>query len=239
MMLDLKQYEKLVFTSGKEEGIIEYIFSIIQPESRISLDFGVGPDLACCNSINLVINHNFTGYFIERKDISENIKNEIQNKFPMAEERIKILFRHLTIRNINETIKEFGLPEEIDFLSIDVDGNDLHFLNAIDTLTAKLLMIEYNPSIPKERSISIPYIENFVWPTFHHNYYGASLKALVKIAKIKGYVLIGCESQGANAFFLKKEFVCKDFEEVKLDDVIICKNKNLWEASKYLNWIEI
>ena len=36
-------------------------------------------------------------------------------------------------------------------------------------------------------------------------YHGASLAALTKVANSKGYALVGCESQGANAFFVRRD----------------------------------
>ncbi len=51
------------------------------------------------------------------------------------------------------------------------------------------------------------------------NYFGASLLALVKLGKLKGYTLIGCEKRGMNAFFIRDDlvkgnFAVKDIKEL-------------------------
>ena len=38
-------------------------------------------------------------------------------------------------------------------------------------------------------------------------YYGASLKALIKLGSSKGYAFICCNKAGNNAFFVKKELL--------------------------------
>ena len=45
-------------------------------------------------------------------------------------------------------------------------------------------------------------------------YYGASLKALVKLGKKKGYELVHCNKAGNNAFFVKKELLTDKIKSI-------------------------
>jgi cold shock CspA family protein len=65
----------------------------------------------------------------------------------------------------------------------------------------------------------VPYDPSFVRSQKHSSnlYYGASLGALVQLAKQKGYSFIGCNSKGNNAYFIRNDkvapFKVKDLQE--------------------------
>ena len=67
-----------------------------------------------------------------------------------------------------------------------------------------------------EEPITVKYDPNF---DKHHYvpfnfYYGASLAALTKLAHAKGYILVGCESTGTNAFFIRQDAAAGKFTDV-------------------------
>lgn len=65
--------------------------------------------------------------------------------------------------------------------------------------------MEYNAVFGYDRAITIPYSPDFVRSQAHHSYLyaGSSLRALELLGIKKGYRLIGCNSAGNNAYFLK------------------------------------
>jgi hypothetical protein len=67
--------------------------------------------------------------------------------------------------------------------------------------------IEYNASLGSQLSLSIPYDPLFDRHQHHTSgfYHGASITALEKLGKEKGYSLIGCDSNGVNAFFVRED----------------------------------
>jgi hypothetical protein len=87
------------------------------------------------------------------------------------------------------------VPEDFDFLTVDIDGNDFHVWNAIVKYKPKVVMIEFNPTIPPE--------VHFVQPADPAINQGGSLAAMVDLARRKNYELIGV--MGVNAFFVRKE----------------------------------
>jgi hypothetical protein len=54
-------------------------------------------------------------------------------------------------------------------------------------------------------SLVVPYEPTQTWNGT--NYFGASLEALVRLGRHKGSRLVGCSFNGANAFFVRDEFV--------------------------------
>src|SRR5438105_3964176 len=62
--------------------------------------------------------------------------------------------------------------------------------------------IEYNATFPPPPSVTVPYEANRVWDGTNH--FGASLEALVRLGERKGYVLVGCNFTGVNAFFVRR-----------------------------------
>jgi hypothetical protein len=48
---------------------------------------------------------------------------------------------------------------------------------------------------------------NYIWD--RSNYFGASLRSLTELGRKKGYSLVGTDSRGVNAFFVRDDFVGK------------------------------
>ena len=69
------------------------------------------------------------------------------------------------------------------------------------------MVIEYNAVFGPQRSFTITYDPEFDRYTKHPSglYFGASLRALTKLAQEKGYILAGCDSRGVNAFFVRRD----------------------------------
>lgn len=83
----------------------------------------------------------------------------------------------ITVENIRSL-----LPEHIDLLSIDIDGNDYWVWKEIQH-TPKMVIIEFNPTL--DGSFVYPYDKNFVWKG--DNNYGSSKLALIELGIEKGY----------------------------------------------------
>jgi len=174
----LKNKEFKIYSQNGEDGIISYIFSKIKPKDYTFVEIGAG-DGHECNTATLKKLYDWQG-------------RQIDTEF------------FATAENVNQLFKYQG--NEIDLLSIDIDGNDYWIWKAIKC-KPRVVVIEYNASFG-HRSITIPYDPNFKWTpasdiSFYH---GASLKALTKLGEEKGYVLVGCESSGVNSFFVLKKY---------------------------------
>ena len=106
--------------------------------------------------------------------------------------------------NINEIIFSNIKQRQIDFLSIDIDGNDYWVLEKIDTDKINVICSEYNALIGNNVQKVIPYNKNFTYK--NDFYFGASLHSYVGLLESKNFHLVAIDSSGTNAFYVKKEF---------------------------------
>ena len=85
------------------------------------------------------------------------------------------------------------IPNDFDFLTIDIDGADYHVWNGVTRYRPKVVCIECNPSFPSDvMFIQEPGQEN----------QGSSMLATVMLANEKGYELVA--TLGGNAFFVDR-----------------------------------
>lgn len=92
---------------------------------------------------------------------------------------------------------------KIDFLNLDIDGNDYYILKAVlDACEPNLIVAEINPIFERNEAKVMPYNEAHVWKS--DTYYGMSLAACEKLAEQYGYTLMHLHA-GINAFLLRND----------------------------------
>lgn len=193
--MNLDQKSKKIFSQNGEDGAIDYIFKKIGFKTKIFIEFGFG----CFenNSRNLIKNFGFSGLFIDG--------NSRECEIAKSHYRSNIFIENafITKENINQLISKH-YTGDIDFLSIDIDGVDLHILDAIDAIHPRVVCIEYCASIGVDKSVTVPYKDDFSRHAEHRSgfYCGASLKANILVMKKKNFKFIGTVS-GLNAFFVR------------------------------------
>jgi len=88
-------------------------------------------------------------------------------------------------------------------ISIDIDGRDWHVWRSLTGFRPRVVVVEFNPSIPND--VLFVQDENF---SFNH---GCSLRALVALAKEKRYELVATTDW--NAFFVEES----EFPKFQID----------------------
>jgi hypothetical protein len=96
--------------------------------------------------------------------------------------------RTLTKDNIVNTFKEFNVPNEFDFLNIDIDGNDYWLLKSIleGGYKPRVIMVETNVRFSPETDLVQRYDENWYWQG--SGWYGCSPLSMAILAEQHGYV---------------------------------------------------
>jgi hypothetical protein len=209
----LEAYEYSLFSQNGEDGILRYLFSEIGASSKTFLEFGFG--VVQNNSLRLILKEGWGGVLIDGLGASVKAFNKALQKFGIP--NVRAIQQFLDLQNLRATILDSGLPEQIDLLSIDVDGNDYWFWKDIlSYLNPRVVVIEYNASLGPELPLVVPYDPFFAFHEKHPSgfYHGASLTALVRLAHEKGYALIGCDSKGVNAFFVRRDCLSSSVTEV-------------------------
>jgi hypothetical protein len=200
---ELENAEFKVSSQWGEDGIIEHLVRNVAIEREIFVEFGV-QDYREANTRFLLTNRNWAGLVMDGS--AENIafikQDSIYWRFNLKAERA-----FLTRENINESIAGQGVSGDIGLLSIDIDGNDYWVWQAIDCISPRIVVTEYNALFGPAAPVSVPYEPSFERGRAHYSnlYWGCSLAALVHLGGTKGYVLVGCNSAGNNAFFVRKD----------------------------------
>lgn len=208
--------ELKVFSQHGEDGLLLYLFSQIGAQSRTFVEFGIS-DGRECNAANLALNFGWSGLLMDCVEANvEFARSHYAAKLGPDAGRVKIDLQMVTAENINPLLAEHDMAGEIDLLSIDIDGNDYWVWKAIDRVNPRLVVIEYNASLGPRRAATVRYVPQFDRFGAHPSgyYHGASLAAMAKLGAEKGYVLVGCDSSGANAFLVRRDLMGGELREL-------------------------
>lgn len=197
-----------IYSQTDEDGIIREIFRRIGLTNKTFVEFGIGNGLE--NNTLALLFDNWQGLWIDAS--SSSVKN-INKYFAEIIENghLKIVESFITRDNINDLISANIKSKEIDLLSIDIDGNDYHILNAISCIEPRVIVIEYNAKFTPPVLYCMDYDEKHTWEK--DDCFGVSLKFLEVNLEKKGYYLVGCNISGVNAFFVRKDLVSDHFLE--------------------------
>lgn len=200
---NIQDAEFKVFSQWGDDGIIQFLVHHLEIKPRTFIEFGV-ENYRESNTRFLLINDNWTGLIIEgdKEYIDYIIKDDLYWRHDLT-----AVCAFVNKENINEIFVENGFSGEIGILSIDIDGTDYWIWDAINVVDPMLVIIEYNSIFGDQYAITIPYDAKFIRTQAHYStlYWGASLKALCLLAKKKGYGFVGSNSNGNNAYFVRKD----------------------------------
>lgn len=212
----LTEVEFSIFSQWGDDGIIQWLIKHLPLTNRTFVEFGV-QDYLESNTRFLLMNDNWSGVVMDGSDV--NIEKIVDSYYYW---RYDLTAKHafITAENINSLLGEVPFNEDIGILHIDIDGNDYWVWEAISCTQPSIVIMEYNSVFGPERSITIPYHAAFERMEGHHSgiYFGASLGALNHLAGKKGYSLIGCNSAGNNAYFVRDDLLSKTIKPVTLRD---------------------
>jgi len=114
-----------------------------------------------------------------------------------------VVRERVTMENVNELVAAHGFVGEVDLFSIDIDSHDYWLLKALAACSPRILVVEYNAHFGPDASVTVPY--EALPDDAPKGYHGASLTALERLGREKGYRLVACDNMGANAFFLRDD----------------------------------
>ncbi|MGL2967015.1 hypothetical protein [Flavobacterium sp. XGLA_31] len=208
-----------VFSQFEEDGKLLYIFSLIGMGTKTFVDLGSN-DCVNSNCANLAVHFNWKGLFVDGDKKLLEIGQRFYKKTPDTwSYKPQFAACFLTKDNVNQLLKSHGFEGEIDFLSIDIDGNDYWIWEALDVIQPRVVMIE-SQVVFGVQNLVVPYQADFKGDVTNNYYYGASGLALQKLGKKKGYRLIGANEYGNNLFFIKNGLAEKDLPEISIETTL-------------------
>jgi len=214
--MGLTAFELTIQSQNGEDGILLHLLGHQRDLTRTIVEIGAGNGVEC-NSANLILNWGWSGLLIDGDPQEvEFAQRFYRSKIQDHQARVRNVRAFVTTENVNLLVDGYA---DADVLSIDIDGNDYWVWDAI-TIDPPIVVIEYNASFGPTASLTIPYDREFERFTAHSSgyYHGASLVALTRLAKGRGYELAGGDSQGVNAFFIRADRVSESIPLVSPED---------------------
>lgn len=205
-----------VYSQTDEDGIIDAIFRVLGEGSRVFAEFGCGNGLE--NNTHYLLLRGWRGVWVDGDD--KNIAH-IASHFPLSTPRLSVEQSFITRDNALSVARRGlakleGAPADVDFLSIDLDGNDAQVLDSLlAELSPRVVCVEYNGKFPYPADIEMVYDAAHAWQG--DDYYGASLGAFVRHFGAR-YRLVSCNLSGLNAFFVRAD-LAERFPEFPLEDL--------------------
>jgi hypothetical protein len=233
---DLRASEFRVYSQWGEDGIIQHLLRHVPIRNKTFVEFGV-EDYTEANTRFLLVNDNWSGLVL---DGSEANVRAIRGSELYWRYNLKAVPAFVTRENINDLLSAQGATGEIGLLSIDVDGVDYWIWEAIHVITPALVIAEYNARFGPERAVTVPYDPKFHRGQAHCSsiYYGASLAALVRLGRRKGYAFVGANSAGNNAFFVRRDLLSPAIPEItSAQGYMPCKFRETRDAQGKLQFL--
>ena len=190
---DLKKVERNVYSQNGEDGIVEWIFSLIPPRHRVCMEFGAWDGRNLSNTFNLVANHGWRAVYIEADRRKFRVLKQTATAYPSITP-VCGLVSLSGVSSHDHILGLQGVPADFDLLSIDIDGNDYDVWEGVVLFRPSVVVIEFNPTFPSD----FGYIDRG-----GRGFIGSSAAALTELAAGKGYGSVGC--CGPNLFFLREE----------------------------------
>jgi hypothetical protein len=159
------------------------------------VEFGAWDGVHLSNTCNLIRHHDFSAVLIEGDG---GRVADLKRNFPQ-DNVIKVnKFVRLETDSSLESILDLTLiPNDFDLLSIDIDGCDYWIFKGLDRYQPKIVVIEFNPTMPN----SI----RFIQPPDFSIKWGSSARSLCDLAEDKGYGLFAVTA--CNAIFVRNEYL--------------------------------
>lgn len=214
---DIKNIDtsKRKYAQFGEELIFDFIFENIGTTNKFLVDFGASSlNFGLSNSKHL-LEKGWDGLLMDgNSDGNLLIKEEF-----------------ITAENICDLFNKYSVPKQFDFLSIDIDGNDVWVLESLlnGGYRPRVIINEFNGCIPEGVNKVIKYNPEHVWG--NNDYYGGSFEAFKILLNKFGYTLVH-QVATTNMIFIQSVLVSSDEYNV------IYKQNQYHAHSPNREWVE-
>jgi hypothetical protein len=189
-----------VYSQCGEDGIIDAILSMLTTHNQWCVEFGAWDGSYLSNTRRLIDELDYSAVMIEADSISfSKLKEAFKSNNKVT--CLQAYVGYDQKNNLDTLLSATSCPIDFDVLSIDIDGNDIHVWNAIQEFRPKVVVIEFNPTIPTAVEFAQPRDPGIKW--------GSSLRALFELGCQKRYRLV-CANV-FNAFFVAEELWGEDY----------------------------
>jgi hypothetical protein len=201
--MNLQSFAHNVHSQSGEDGLLAEILQRLPETPAWAVEFGAWDGKTFSNSYHLIQHRHFSAVMIEASP--EKFK-ELQRTF-VDQPQVHCVREFVTFQgdtSLDSILARTPLPRDFGVLSIDIDGADYHVWDSLRHYEPRIVVIEFNPSLPND--------VGFIQPADMSVHQGSSLFALNGLAQKKGYELAAVTD--LNAVFVRRQ----DFAALKIDD---------------------
>ncbi|MBT2298870.1 hypothetical protein J7E70_00185 [Variovorax paradoxus] len=204
------QHASDVTSQFGEDGIISKILDLIGRTNCWCVEFGAWDGKYLSNTWNLINNEGWCGVLIEG---AYDRYAALNDSYRLRAGQVFVQHGYVGWQSnddLDSYLSSTPIPNDLDVLSIDIDGNDWHVWSALKNYRPRLVVIEFDPTASNELY--------FVQDADASLNQGASLRAMVELAQGKGYELAA--TTYTNAFFvLTEEFPKLNIADNSIDAI--------------------
>jgi len=168
------------YSQSWQDLVLEDIFSVIGTRNNppFCVEFGFNAEAITegtgSNTAHFLLNKGWKGLLLDGG---------------FSNPAINLHAEFLTSANICDVFAKYQVPDEPEYISIDVDSTDLWLFDALASrYRAMVFSVEYNSHFPLKRAITFPNDPDI--KGHDDRAYGASLKSLSMVAEKHGYSLV-------------------------------------------------
>ena len=159
-----------------EDKILADLLANLPDRNQWCVEFGAWDGQHFSNTLHLIETGGYNGVMIEVDADRFVDLQALSQKLPHLRPVQRMVGWEGPDR-LDEILTELPVPHDFDVLSIDIDGNDFHVWHAFCNYKPKIVVIEFNPTIPSE----VEYIQPANLAVMH----GTSIASLVALGREK------------------------------------------------------
>ena len=130
--------EKIVYSQFGEDGIIEAVFNHFGVANRWCLEVGAGDGVGLSNT-KALRDQGWEAVLVEGNPTS------YANLVSLKSESVRCVHERIGPDSLDRILREHGAPTDIDFVSIDIDGQDYWIWKGLKDFRPRVVCIEFSP----------------------------------------------------------------------------------------------
>lgn len=203
----LSEVDYKVYSQYGEDGIIDYLLTSLNVQKPKFIEIGTQ---SYRESNTRFLYQNTTGYGIlvdGDPRLKENAMQVLGSYYYKGEiVPIPLFVDRDNVLEIYTKGLKYG---SVDLFSLDIDGVDYWIIEVLPKTFAKVAVLEFNPYFGHNLNVTVPYKSDFNRTKYHYSNlaFGASLRAMINIMKVKEMTFVGTNVNNNNAFFVSDNHV--------------------------------
>jgi FkbM family methyltransferase len=207
---DLRSFERRLGSSEGEEDILEEIFRRITSTQRVCVAIQSGHSDRT-RSARLIREHGWQALLVGTDAVAFG---QLSNHFGDRQE-VVVVREQVGSSNVECLLKDHHLAEEFDLLSVDHDGHDYWIWSGVRRWRPRVVAVAYDASYPPPRR-HVAEEDGGALLRQGKEPSGCSIASLAELGREKGYTLVGTDSSGRSAFFVRSDLAANRFLDAEI-----------------------